>query len=172
MEASIWTLGGKAYLETTLLPTSAGDLNFGDSLEVMQRTINYQTGDVSMRLSFNAFTGQRACFIAPSDTIGSVTDQKTIVIGAGRGDNYRVGWKMRLYDNLPRDHADAQVNEIASIVGDTITFVDTWATTLLTTHRIMFADYDQVNEQQKRFCFVSDDGNTFTDGKPAYKITF
>ena len=38
----------------------------------------------------------------------------------------------------------------ASIVGDKITFVDPWSTTLVATqHRIMFADYDSVTDQQK-----------------------
>lgn len=172
MEASEWLLGEKATLETTYLPTTAGNLDFADTLEIMQRAINYQTGDVAMRLSFNSMTGLRACFIAPSDTISSITNQATVVLGAGRGDNYRVGWKMRLYDNLTRDYASTQVNEIASITGDTISFTSNWSTTLLTTHRIMFADYDQVIDQQKKFCFISDDGNNFTDGKPAFIISY
>ena len=173
MKSSLWLLGEKAFVESSLIPTSAGDLNFGDSLEIMQRAINYQTGDVNFRLSFNAMTGLRACFIAPSDTIATVTTQKVLSVGAGRGDNYRAEWKMRLYSNVTRNYVDAQVNEIASVVGDVVTFVDAWTTTLVASdHRIMFADYDQVSEQQKKFCFISDDGNTFTDGKPSYIISF
>jgi hypothetical protein len=80
---------------------------------------------------------------------------------------------MRLYSNVTRNYVDAQVNEIASVVGDVVTFVDAWTTPLVASdHRIMFADYDQVSEQQKKFCFISDDGNTFTDGKPSYIISF
>jgi hypothetical protein len=172
MSSSIWLLGEKAFVESSLLPTSAGDLNFGDSLEIVNRAINYQTGDVSFKLSFNAMTGLRACFIAPSDTIQTITSQKIITVGAGRGDLYRTGWKMRLYSNVTRDYLGTQVNEIASVAGDTVTFVDDWVTTLATNQRIMFADYDQVSDQQKRFCFISDDGNTFTDGKPSYIISF
>lgn len=171
MSASVWELGEKAYVETSLLPTVDGDLNFGDSLEIISRAIN-PSGDVNFKLSFNAFTGLRACFLAPSDTIVSVIDQKTITVGAGRGENYRKYWQMKLYDNLTRDVADTQINEIDTVVGDTITFLEDWNLTLLTTHRIMFADYDDVDEQQRRFCFISDDGNNFSDGKPAFVLSF
>ena len=173
MRTSVWELGEKPYVETTHIPTTSGDLNFADNLELISRAINHETGDITLKLSFNAFTGLRACFIAPSDTIATVTNQKTITVGAGRGENYRVGWIMKLYNNTTRDYAATETNEIESITGDTIVFVNNWVTTLVaTTHRMMFADYNQVSDQQKKFCFISDDGNNFTDGKPAFVISF
>ncbi len=169
MSGSEWLLGEKPYVESNLIPTDQGDLNFGDTMEIIERAINFNTGDTRFKLMFTQFTGLRVCFIAPSDSIVTVNSQSSIDIGAGRGEQYRVGWKMRLYDNVTRDHADTQVNEIATIVGDTITFVDPWTTTLVATdYRIMFADYDDVTEQQKRFCFTS--CGTFPDGKPEYNI--
>lgn len=166
-------IGDKADLFTDRLPTSDGDLNFGSTLEIIERAINYQTGDCRVKLSFTSFTGLRQCFIAPSDTINTFDDQSTVNIGAGRGDNYRAGWIMRLYDNTARDYADSQENEIASIVDDQITFVDPWSTTLVNGQfRIMFADYDSVVEQQKKFCFISDAGNNFGDNKKTYTIGF
>lgn len=173
MSASKWQLGEKPFVSTTTIPNSDGELNFGENIEIIQKAININTGDHTMQLAFTAFTGIRQCFLAPSDTLITVTNQKTVVVGAGRGDQYRAGWKMRLYNNTTRDYADIQVNEIASVVGDTITFVNNWATTLLTTtHRIMFADYDDVTEQQKKFCFVSAGTMEFLDGKKPYQITF
>ena len=173
MRTSRWELGEKPYVETTHIPTTAGDLNFGDNLELISKAINEQTGDVVLKLQFNAFTGLRACFIAPSDTLATVVNQKTITVGAGRGENYRAGWIMKLYDNVARDYAAAETNEIESVSGDTIVFVNDWVTTLVaTTHRMMFADYNQVSDQQKKFCFISDDGNNFTDGKKAFVISF
>lgn len=171
--ASAWELLEKAPVITNHIPTTTGDLNFGDSLEILSKAINYQTGDVRFQLSFTQFTGLRVCFLAPSDTITAVTNQKTVTIGAGRGAQYRTGWKMRLYSNTTRNWLADPVNTIASISGDTITFENDWTTTLVGgVHKITFADYDQVIDQQKRFCFISDDGNNFTDGKPSYLISY
>lgn len=173
LSASSWGLLEKAPLDSNQIPTIDGDLNFYDSVEVLQKAINYQTGDVRFQLSCTQFTGLRVCFIAPSDTITAVTNQKTVTVGAGRGTQYRVGWKMRLYSNASRNWLADPVNTIASISGDVITFENDWTTTLVaTTHKITFADYDQVAEQQKRFCFISDNGNTFTDGLPSYLISY
>lgn len=173
LSASAWELLEKPKLISTHIPTDTGDLAFGDSVEVLQKAINYQTGDVRFQLSFTQFTGLRICFLAPSDTIIGVTDQKTVTVGAGRGSQYRVGWKMRLYSNVSRDWLADSVNTIATIVGDVITFENDWTTSLVaTSHKITFADHDDVIEQQKRFCFISDDGNTFTDGLPSYLITY
>jgi hypothetical protein len=173
LSASGWGLLDKATLYSNQIPTATGDLNFGDSVEVLSRAINYQTGDVRFQLSFTQFTGLRVCFIAPSDTILTFTNQKTVNVGAGRGTQYRVGWKMRLYDNASRDWLADPVNTIAAISGDQITFENDWATTLVNgAHKITFANYDDVTDIQKRFCFISDDGNNFSDGLPSYLISY
>ena len=173
MSASAWGLLEKPTLISDQIPTSAGDLNFIDSVEVLQKAINYQTGDVRFQLSCTQFTGLRVCFIAPSDTILTFSNQKTVTVGAGRGAQYRVGWKMRLYDNATRDWLADPINTIVGIAGDVITFENDWTTTLVNNaQKITFADYDDVSEQQKRFCFISDNGNTFTDGLPSYLISY
>lgn len=58
--------------------------------------------------------------------------------------------------------------------GDVITFEDNFATTLTEggDFRIRFANYDEVIESQKRYCFISDGGADFDDGKPTYKVTY
>jgi hypothetical protein len=173
MSASAWLLGDKPYLTSEFIPTSYGNLYFGDNLEIINRAINHQTGDVKFQLMFTQFTGVRVCFLAPSDSISSVVSQSIVTVSAGRGDQYRVGWKMRLYDNTARDYLADAVNEITAISGDQITFLNAWSTTLVATqHRLSFADYNSVSEQQKKYCFISDDSNNFSDGKPPYQITY
>jgi hypothetical protein len=173
LSASGWGLLEKPTLFSNQVPTSAGNLNFGDSVEILQKAINYQTGDVRFQLSFTQFTGLRVCFIAPSDTILTFTDQKTVNVGAGRGSQYRVGWVMRLYDNTTRDWTADPLNTITGISGDTLTFQNNWTTTLVNSQfKVTFADYNDVTDQQKRFCFISDNGNTFSDGLPSYLISY
>lgn len=172
MDKSLTQLGDKATVVSKLLPNpDTGDLNFADSLEVIERGINWKTGDVKFKVAYTSFTGIKECFLAPSDVIISLSSQKILTVGAGRGSLYRPGWKMRLYSNISRDYVSTQVNEISSVVGDVITFVDNWTDTLTTNFRIMFADYDDVTVQQRRYCFVSNGGLQFSDGKKTYQIT-
>lgn len=174
ISSSYLQLGDHPDLLTTRLPNSDGELNFGDSLEVISRALNLATGDVRFQLAFTSFTGVRQCYIAPSDIVQSFSDQKTVTFGAGRGDLYRAGWFMRLYDESIPEYASLQINEIASVVGDVVTFVNNWTTPLIAlTHRIKFADYDDVTAQQKRFCFMSSvGGGDFPDGGHTYRINF
>ena len=76
-------------------------------------------------------------------------------------------------DEATRDWVGDPVNTITGISGDTITFENNWATTLINNdYKITFANYDDVTDQQKRFCFISDDGNNFSDGLPSYLISY
>jgi len=173
MSTSALNLGDKTDLVSSVIPTERGDLNFVSTLEVLQKSLNLQNGDVRYQLSFTSFSGIRQCYIAPSDTIISFANQKTVTIGAGQGANYRAGWNMRLYSNVTRDYVDTQINTIQSISNDTITFVSDWNETLVNGEfKLSFADYDDVSEQQKKFCFISDGNNNFMDGRGPYQITF
>lgn len=173
MSASFLNLGDKSELITTLIPNSDGELNFVSTLEVISKAVNFTSGDVKFGLSFTSFSGVRSCYLAPSDVIVSFSNQKTVTVGAGRGDCYRRGWQMRLFSLNTDDYAPDAVNEIESIVGDVITFKNNWTTTLVNNEfRIKFADYDDVTEQQKRFCFTSDGVNSFDDNRPPFQINF
>ncbi len=173
MSASYLNLGDKGDLITSLLPNDSGELNFISTLEVVSKAVNYTTGDVKFGLSYTSFSGVRSCYLAPSDVIVSFSSQKTVTVGAGRGDLYRKGWIMRLFSLTADDYAIDAVNEIESVVGDVITFKNNWTTVLtINEYRIKFADYDDVTDQQKRFCFISAGSSDFTDGKPPYQITF
>lgn len=201
MDKSLVQLCEKIELNSNQLPNvDTGDLNFAETLEVIERGINWKTGDVRFKVAFTSFTGIRECFLAPSDAVTYGASHYIVNVGAGRGALYRPGWKMRLYSETTREYYSAQVNEILSISGDVITFVDPWLDTYADDNlmydeggllllengyqitltsgvinaddlRIMFADYDQVSELQKRYCFISDDGLNFTDSKKSYQIT-
>lgn len=56
---------------------------------------------------------------------------------------------------------------------DTLIFANDWVTDLASgDYRIRFAGYDEAVTSQHRYCFISDNGNNFPDGKPTYRITF
>jgi len=200
IDKSLILLGEKAEIQSSQIPTDTGDLNFGETLEVIERGINWKTGDVKFKLAFTSFTGIKECYLAPSDSVTFGITRDIVIVGAGRGSLYSPGWKMRLYSDTQRDHYGVQVNEILSVVGDVITFVDEWAiliedillldeapdlitmmdgsgilleedVEIIDDVRIMFADYDEVIEAQKRYCFISNDGLNFDDGAKTYQIT-
>lgn len=172
IDKSLQTIGDKALVKTGTIPSLDGTLNFATEMEIVERAINFQTGDVNFKLAFTSFTGIRSCYIAPSDLFSTVIAQDKVTAPVGRGAMYFVGWKVRLYNNLTRTYEADPVNEIASIASDTITFVTPWATTITTNHKLKFADYDDCVDTQKRYCFISDSGANFDDGKPTYRITY
>lgn len=57
---------------------------------------------------------------------------------------------------------------------DSIVFQDDWTTVIsdANKYRLRFADYDEAVASQKRYCFLSDSGLDFADGKPTYKVTY
>lgn len=198
MDKSLLNLCDKAELVSNQIPNEFGELNFIDTLEVLERGINWKTGDVRFKIAFTSFTGIRECYLAPSDKILEFINATTVRVGAGRGSLYRVGWVMRLYSEFNRDYVDSTLYSITQIVGDTITFSQTLDTALadefilqedgeqillengepllLSTktvgdYRIMFADYDEVSENQKRYCFLSNDGLNFYDNRKSYQVT-
>lgn len=174
IDKSLQNVGDKAYLVSSKIPAADGTLNFASDLEIISRAINVTNGEVQFKLAFTSFTNMRSGYIAPSDLIQVVNSQKSIDVPAGRGAYYTVGWKMRLFDEATRTYFSDDVNTIASISDDTITFEDDFVTTLQADdHRLRFADYDDVVDSQKRYCFISDDGANFDiDDKPTYKVTY
>ena len=49
--------------------------------------------------------------------------------------------------------------------------VDDWVTTLTSNAVLFFADYDEVNEEQKaRYAFTVDNTDFFADGSKGYQI--
>lgn len=170
IDKSLSNLGEKTTLITNTLANEFGDLNFAYDLEIVSRAINWETGDVTFKLMYTSFTNQRVGYIAPSDQIVSVGDQSTFDVDAGRGSYWQAGWKVRLYDTVIGEYTSDAVNEIESIVGDTITFVDPWVTVLTTDLRLSFADYDQATTSQRRYAFVSINNQDFARLEKQYTI--
>lgn len=174
IDKSLQTIGDKSLIESSQIPNQDGTLNFASELEIVSRAINITNGDVQFKLAFTSFTNIRSCFIAPSDSIQTVISQKKVTIPAGRGALYSPGWKIRLWRIVDQTYMPDAINTIDTVVGDTITFLNDF-TTILTgpnNYKLKFADYDDVAESQKRYCFVSDNGANFVDGKPTYKVTY
>ncbi len=198
IDKSLINLGNKVELVSNQIPSEFGELNFIDTLEVLERGINWKTGDVRFKIAFTSFTGIRECYLAPSDVILEFIDLQTVRIASGRTALYRVGWKMRIYSELIRDYVDSTVYEITEISGNNVRFdialdtaladeillqengdpilLENGEPILISTqtsgdYRIMFADYDQVSENQKRYCFISNEGNNFYDNRKSYQVT-
>jgi len=200
IDRSLKNIGDKVYVESTKIPSPNGGLDFGSDMEVVARGINYQTNEATFKFAFTSFTKIRSGFIAPSDLITFIESQKKVGITFGRYDYYRVGWYMRLWNDLTNSYEPDPPNKIVGIStgdnkilldsgfdfllddgsplaydqasNDLITFENNWSTTLTLNHRIRFANYNEVESTQKRYCFISDDGNNFADGKPTYKVTY
>jgi hypothetical protein len=170
MDKSQLTIGDPAFLVTDRLPNSDGELNFADTLEIVSRAINWANGDVTLKLAYTSFTGLRLGYIAPSDKLDSVDSQSVVNFEAGRGEFWRAGWKVRLWNNDTKEHEPDDTNEIASIDGDEITFTNAWSTTLTTDHYIVFPDYDEATSSQRRYAFVSPTGADFSRTEKAYSI--
>ncbi len=205
LDKSLQTIGDKAYLVSSKIPAPDGTLNFASDLEIISRSINQTTGDVTFSLAFTSYTTIRSGFIAPSDSITSIVDQARVNIARGRGAQYQVGWYMRLWDDVGKAYTADLPNKIIAISDDTnsallneddsyllnedgskmlleqasdddtITFEDAWGTTITSPNdfKIRFCDYDDATDSQKRYAFISDQGNNFTsDDKPSYKVTY
>lgn len=170
MDKSLLNVADKVTLETSRLPNEYGELVFADSLEVVSKAINWQNGEVTLKLAYTSLTGTRLGYIAPSDPVDTITSQSVIEVAAGRGDFWRAGWKVRLWDSILKAHTSDATNEIASIDGDEITFVDAWSTTLLTDHVLVFPDFDEATASQRRYAFVGVTGNNFSRREKVYSI--
>lgn len=203
LDKSLQNIGDKAYLISSKIPAPDGTLNFASDVEITSRAINPIAGDCKFTLAYTSFTKFRSGFIAPSDLILSFATQKKVTIGVDRADFYRVGWYMRLWDEQNQVYCADAPNKIVSIIEDSsylltesgeqltdesgnafiteqegtegmIVFENDWDTTLENgRYRMRFADYDDTIDSQKRYCFISDDGNNFlSDNKPTYKVTY
>ncbi len=172
MDASTALIGDKVNFSSALVvDIDTGLLGLEKDLEVVSRSINVQTGDVTTKLAFTWYSGMRQCFISPTDTIVTVTNQSRATLATGRGDLYRKDWVLKLWDNIAKDFVSSETNTISEIIGDEILFTGAWVATLNTNRRFVFADYDQVTEQQKKYCFIANGSSNFADGKPPYQIT-
>jgi hypothetical protein len=203
LDKSLQNIGDKSYLISSKIPAADGTLDFSSDLEIISRSINHTTGDVLFKLAFTSFTNIRSGYISPSDLITTHASQHRVAIAAGRGSYYQVGWYMLLWDETNNVYMSDPPNKIVDVIEayaglvteggdqlvteggenilleeteteDEIEFEDDWLTDLSSgNYRIRFANYDDVALTQKRYGFISDDGNNFdSDNKPTYKVTY
>lgn len=174
IDKSLVNIGDKVRVESSQIPTQFGSLEFNQEVEVVSRSIDEMEGKCTFQLVFTSYSGIRSCYIAPSDVILTFVDQKTVNVASGRGAQYKPGWIMKLWDIDAGTHTADAPNVIDTIVGDQITFVSNFTTTLVDAEfRIVFADYDEVVEDQHRYGFVSPaPSHEFPDGSASYLITF
>jgi hypothetical protein len=203
LDKSLQNIGDKTYLVSSKIPAYDGTLNFSSDLEIISRSINQTNGDVQFKLAFTSFTNFRSGYVAPSDLVISAPAPNKVAVANGRASYYRVGWYMRLWDEVNNVYMPDPPNKIVALTegetgivteegdqlitedgdslvletidtGDGIVFEDDWITDFsLGTYRIRFANYDEVEVTQKRYCFLSDDGNNFSsDNKQTYKVTY
>ncbi len=170
VDKSLLNVCDKTLLRSSKIANASGVLNFAEETEIVSRAINYQTGDVQMKLAYTSFTGVRSCYLAPASNFISAASDSVGTLALDAGAMWQVGWKVRLWDRVSDEYATAQVNGIKSINGDEITFADPWGVTLTANHKLKFADYDDVTAEQKRYCFISPTGLDFSTIEKSYKI--
>lgn len=167
------SFGETVTLSHRYLPQPGGGLGINSQLEIISRSVDFALGNATYKLAYTSYANLRIGLIAPSPFIDSIVDQSTFDVEAGQGQFLAAGYKVVLFNVVTNAFLSDPVNEIASVVGDTVTMVDPWATTLTTDFILRFADYDQVSDEQKLiYAFVGYDIGTFGDGSKSYQITF
>jgi len=153
------------------IPQQGGTLGFSDQLEILSKSVDFNTGIVRYDLQFTSFSGLRIGLIAPSPNIVSFTDQKTITVPDGSC--YKPGYVLRLWSDTLNDYLPDPLNIVDTVNGNILTMVNDFSTTLLTTQRLRFPIYDNANEDQiARFAFSAPNTGFFDDGTKAYEIIF
>ena len=167
-------VGDDVLVTHRFLPSSGGGLGLSELLEVMSKSSTGFEKDsrISFNLSYSSFAGLRLGVITPDPLLtGSITSQS--VFDVPDGACYRVGYFLRLWDNLNQVYFSDPANEIVSISGNTITMADPWITTLGPNVRLVFAEYDNWSDLQKaRYAAIGDNSGFFLDGAQSYQISF
>lgn len=155
------------------LPQPGGGLGLNSQLEVISRAVDFGAGKADYKLAYTSYANLRIGLIAPSSQIDSIVDQSTFDLQAGEGQYWLAGYKVVLFNVVTNAFLPDAVNEIASVVGDTITMVNPWSSTLTTDFILRFAQYDEVSDEQKSlYAFVGYNSGAFGDGIKDYQIIY
>ena len=165
-------IGDKIRVTAKNLPQEGGSLGMSSVIELVKRAVNISTGVVKMEFKFTSYTNIRNGIVSPSDILNlGVTSQKSFTVVDGTC--YNVGFVMRLMSSVSgkwKTTTDSP-NTIQSIVGNVVTMTNDFTTILGPTTAFVFADYDEVNEEQKaKYAFIVGDSNFFLDGSKGYQI--
>lgn len=166
-------IGENVNLVHRYIPQQGSGLGINAQLEVISRSVDFGLGKAEYKLAYTSYANLRIGLIAPASQIQSITDQSTFDIPSADTTAWGVGYKVVLFNTVTNTFESDPVNEILSIIGDTVTMVSAFSTTLTIDHMIRFADYDQViDEQRNKYAFVGDNSGFFGDGLKSYQIVF
>lgn len=165
--------GDNTLLTYRYIPSQGGTLGFSDILEVLSRSVTGLTENarMSFTLVFSSYTGVRIGLIQPSDRCNlTVVDQRTVEVPDGTC--YKVGYFIKLWDNVNGGYFSDPTNKIVEINGNFLTFRDDFITPLGANTSLYFAPYDQASGDQKaRYAYIAPDTNIFvSDNSKAYEI--
>jgi hypothetical protein len=164
-------ISDKVDLEHRYLPSQGGGLGFSEQLEILSRAIDFNTGKVNFKLQFTSYSGLRIGLIAPSPLISNIQSQ--IQFDVPDGSCYAIGYKLELFDTLTNSFTGDPTATVQSVTGNTIVIDNVWVTTLLTTHRIKFSNYNIASSGQRAsYAFIGNNGGFFDDGSKSYEIIF
>lgn len=167
------TVGDKVRITAKHLPAEGGGLGMSSVLELVSRAANTSTGVIKLGFRFTSYTNIRNGLISPSDVLRlSITSQQEFEVSDGS--LYKVGYVMRLLKIINGKWVVADSpNAIAEINGNIITMENDFTTTLGADTAFIFADYNEVNEEQKaKFQFIVNNTDFFSDGSKGYQIIF
>jgi hypothetical protein len=169
---SKFEVGDDIRLSHRYLPQQGGSLGFSDQLEILSRSIDFNTKRVTLDLEFTSFAGIRIGLIAPSPTISNVIDQKTFDVPDGSC--YKAGYVVRIWSDSLNTYLPDPINVIDNINNNTITMVNDFDTPLVAGLRLKFSTYDDADaDQRARYAYTVGNTNVFSiDGSKGYQILF
>ncbi len=166
-------IGENVNLVHRYLPQQGGGLGLNAQLEVVSRAVDLTAGKADLKLAYTSYANLRIGLIAPSSNLTGITNQSVFTVALSEAPCWLAGYKVVLYNRVTNAFLPDPVNEIASVVGNTITMVNAWTTTLSTDFVLRFAPYDQATSSQTAlYAFAGFNSGFFTDGTKSYQIIF
>jgi len=142
-------------------------------MEIVNSKFDLERGVVTYDVNNSPFlTGNRFGFISPAS--GVLSGASTTVFTLETGEAARAEWEedqvIELFDRVTGDKVSGP-HTITDVTGEVITVGTAMSVTPGPGHKIRYAAYDEVDEEQKLFAFASDGTNNFGDGEPPYIVS-
>lgn len=170
-DKSNFDFGQNIRLIHRYVPKQGGGLGIADQLEIISKSIDFNSGTVDYDLAYTSYANLRIGLIAPTHLILTIVDQKTFTISDAS--DYEVGYVLKIWNESGAAYYADAANTIVDITGNQITMQNNFTTTLTNNVRIKFADYDEASDAQKaKYAFICQNSGFFDDGKKAYQIVF
>ena len=144
-----------------------------DVVQILGKDFDLQTSITKYKLFYSTLLNFRIGFIAPTGYVAAGSFSTTVFdVGSGDGEKFDVGDVVNIWnDNFASPPVNFSQSTITDIVGDTITVSPAFSVTPVEGYRLRYADFDEVQESQKIYAFVSiTGGGDFGDGSKSYKI--